>query len=201
MNNPLVFVNLYPNMGISLPRYCPWLYKTCSKLCIRMHIIASLCCWDVRHRYYILFFLPPTHWLVIKFSTLFLKLVVAYVKCVSSKAMIAHLVLVKIIVVSRWLSKLLLKSIGCIIIVIYIMRVVFWVRSRLLIVLLIVLLLRILTFLHIWIVMGLPTIKRITLVFLRNCDLFLLLWSSVKIARSGSEFLHVYLRLTILRLS
>ena len=95
---------------------------------LRMHIIVSLCRCDITgHRYCILLFLPPAHRLVIKFATLFLKLIIADVKSVSSETMIAHLIIKTVIIC--WIlteNSLLLKTI-CRAIIVNIMWIVLWV--------------------------------------------------------------------------
>ena len=150
-----------------------------------MHIIVALGSRHIGVRSHgVSLFLSAPHGVIVELSTLLLNLVVADVKSIASKAMIAHFLL-KVIIICRWTlcehcCLVMLKSVRCTV-RIDVVRVVFWIRPRLVVVLLglvVLLLLRVRYLLRILIVVQsvlLPTLKRVVLVFLRNGYLFLVL--------------------------
>lgn len=145
MDDPLVFVNLYSDVGISLTRDSPRLDEFTFELIFRWMVTPLSCghIWDrngIWH-WWILLFLPFSHWLIVELTVLFLLLVVAHIKCVTAHAIITHLILDHAVVVCGTLAKFwLLEPIGGIIIV-NIMRDVFGIRPWLMFKLLFVVLL------------------------------------------------------------
>lgn len=77
----LVFVDLDPDVGICLPRNGSGFYEAASFL---VHVVAALSRRNIEASVSVEPLLPATHGLVVEFSTLFLKLVVADIKSVSS---------------------------------------------------------------------------------------------------------------------
>ena len=204
MYYPLIFVDLYPDMRISLPRDSSWLLKFSSYLIFRM--VAALCSGNIllRHWHTVLFLLTSAHGLVIEIPALFLELVVTHIESISAHAVVSHFSLDHIIVVSGALAErsLLLKPV-CRIIIVDAMWVIFGVTPRLLFkLLLIVLLLWVALFAIRIVIQGvLAALKGRALIFLGNCDLLLILGGSVEIAWCCRKFLHVNLLLTVLWLS
>lgn len=143
MYNPLIFVDLYPDMRICLSWDSSWLLKFSSDLIFRM--VAALCSGHIllrRHWHTVLFFLTSAHGLVIEFPALFLELVVTHVESVSAHAVVSHFSLDHIVVVSGAMAEgsLLLKPV-CRIIIVDVMWVIFGVTPRLLFKLLLIVLL------------------------------------------------------------
>lgn len=113
----LILMYLYPNVSVGLSRDCPRLDKVTPLLYdLIIRVVASLRRGHILLWRLILFFLASAHRLVIELPALFLELVVAHVKSVSAKAVIAHFTLIIIgwALAEDWL---LLKPVSCVIIV------------------------------------------------------------------------------------
>lgn len=122
MDNPLIFVHLYPDVSISLTRNSSRLDKISLELIICRRVVTPLSCGDIRDRNRncnrVLLFLPSAHGLIVELTILFLLLIVTHVECVTTHAMITHLFLDHAVVVCGTLSKFwLLESVSSIIIV------------------------------------------------------------------------------------
>lgn len=87
VDDSLILVHFDADVGVSLPRNCPWLNKAS---CLLVHVVASLCSRHIMPHIRVQPLLPPAHRLIIEFAALFLQLVVADVECVSAEAVVAH---------------------------------------------------------------------------------------------------------------
>ena len=116
VNDSLVLVDFDPNVRICLSRNRSRLYKTS---CFLVHIVATLSSRNIMTNVCIKSLLSSTHGLVIKLTTLLLKLVIAYIESITSKTMITHshlvwlaiemvkhLVIILVIVVDAGASKI-----------------------------------------------------------------------------------------------
>ena len=98
VDDSLIFVDFDSYVSISLTRDGSWFDKV-TGLVLIIHVVATLGSRNVWHhnvlpltgsRSTIDFLLSPSHRLIVKFSTLFLQLIVTNIKCISTKAVVAH---------------------------------------------------------------------------------------------------------------
>lgn len=97
VNDSLIFMNFDSYVSISLTGDGSGFDKVALVL---IHVVATLGSRNVRHHLVLtltgsrstvdLFFLSPSHRLIVKLSTLFLQLIVTDIKCISAKAVVTH---------------------------------------------------------------------------------------------------------------